>query len=195
VKALELASVLVLVLVACAAQSNTPASTPPAQSGDNNAPAVTPAPSSSTTITNTAPADTGAPSPASPGAPSTEPSPPPPAGTKTLPLVAVKSVGMHIGGGPNDAAGKAPFEKAIEQHFPDFLRCYRLVTEPGKGGTFGVDLHIERNGGKPRVEQPRTALGGDPFKSCMLSAFEAIDFPALKKPSVVSYSLRFTVEP
>ena len=112
-----------------------------------------------------------------------------------MPLVAVKSVGMHIGGGPNDAAGKAPFEKAIEQHFPDFLRCYRLVTEPGKSGTFGVDLHIDRGGGKPHVEQPRTGLGNEPFKACMVSAFEGVEFPALKKPSVVSYSLRFTVEP
>jgi len=103
---------------------------------------------------------------------------------------------MHIGGGPNDAAGKAPFEKAIEQRFPDFLRCYRLVTEPepGKGGTFGVDLHIARTGGKPRVEQPRSALGGEPFRACMLAVFESVEFPALKKPSVVSYSLRFTVE-
>ncbi|MGC4095224.1 MAG: hypothetical protein QM756_46345 [Polyangiaceae bacterium] len=109
--------------------------------------------------------------------------------------MAVKSVGMHIGGGPNDAAGKAPFEKAIEQRFPEFLRCYRLVTEPGKGGTFGVDLHIERGGGKPRVEQPRSALGTEPFRACMLSVFESVDFPPLKKPSVVSYSLRFSVEP
>jgi hypothetical protein len=108
--------------------------------------------------------------------------------------VSVKTIGLHVGGGPNDAAGKAPFLTALEQHFPDFLRCYRQVAEPGKGGSFGVDLHIERNGGHARVEQPRSVLAGDPFRACMVSAFEAVEFPQLKKPFVISYSLRFVVE-
>lgn len=189
VKALTLAPMLII--VACAEHSNAPGAASPTPAASNPIVVTPPETPNSNEASNagapTAPA-------AAPGAPSTEPSPPPPAGTPTLPAVAVHSVGMHIGGGPNDAEGKAPFERALEQHFPDFLRCYRLVTEPGKGGTFGVDLHIERAGGKPRVEQPRTALGGEPFRACMLTAFESVEFPALKKPSVVSYSLRFTVE-
>jgi hypothetical protein len=124
---------------------------------------------------------------------SNEPSPAPAPGTPTLPAVTVRNVGLHVGGGPNDAAGKAPFLTAIEQQFPEFLRCYRLVSEPGTGGTFGIDLHIERTGHHPRTEQPRTALGGDPFRECMIKAFEAVDFPRLQKPAVISYSVRFTV--
>jgi hypothetical protein len=108
--------------------------------------------------------------------------------------VNVKTVGLHVGGGPNDAAGKAPFITAVEQRFPDFLRCYRLVSEPGESGTFGVDLHIERGGGKPRVDQPRGGLGGEAFRACMISAFESVEFPHMKKPEVISYSLRFTVD-
>lgn len=189
VKALTLAPILIA--AACAEHSNAPGAAAPAPEPASSTVAV---PAESEKAPESVSPQAAATAPLSPGAPSTEPSPPPPAGTPTLPAVAVHSVGMHIGGGPNDAAGKAPFEQAIERRFPEFLRCYRLVTEPGKGGTFGVDLHIERSGGKPRVEQPRTALGGDPFRSCMLAAFESVEFPALKKPSVVSYSLRFTVD-
>jgi hypothetical protein len=112
-----------------------------------------------------------------------------------LPAVSIKTIGLHVGGGPNDADGKAPFLTAIEARFPEFLRCYPLVSEPGKGGSFGVDLHIERGGGRARIEQPRAALAGDAFRDCMVSAFSAVEFPTLKKPSVISYSLRFVVEP
>lgn len=133
--------------------------------------------------------------PPAPALPAGAVSPPPPAGTPSLPALSVHSVGMHVGGGPNDKLGKAPFENAIERRFPDFLRCYRLVDAPEKGGTFGVDLRIERGGGHPSVSQPRSALGGDDFRACMITAFESIEFPKLKKPSVVSYSLRFKVEP
>lgn len=129
---------------------------------------------------------------------STETPPPPPGepppGTLSLPAVSVKTVGLHVGGGPNDTEGKAPFLGALEQHFPDFLRCYPQVSEPGKGGSFGVDLRIGPNGGRARVEQPRSALEGDRFRACMVSAFEAIEFPQLKRPLVISYSLRFLVE-
>lgn len=111
-----------------------------------------------------------------------------------MPAISVNMIGLHVGGGPNDAASKAPFVTAIEQRFPDFLRCYRLVSEPGKGGSFGVDLHIERSGGHARIEQPRSALEGEPFRACMVKAFESVEFPQLKKPFVISYSLRFLVE-
>lgn len=180
-----------LFFAACAEQANTPPASPaPTEVSVAGSPESADAQPTAGAVVTAAP-----PAPAtSPGASASEPSPPPPAGTPTLPAVRVHSVGMHIGGGPNDANGKAPFERALEQRFPEFLRCYQLVTDPGKGGTFGVDLHIERGGGKPRVEQPRTALGGEPFRACMLSAFENVEFPALKKPSVVSYSVRFTVE-
>ncbi len=170
----------------------------PAQAPDNPAPAAagTADPAAPTAVDGAralpAPATAGTSEPSPPAA--SEPSPPPPAGTPALPAVTVKNVGLHVGGGPNDATFKAPLLKAIEQRFPDLLRCYRLVSDPGTGGTFGLDLHIERTGGKARVAQPRTALGDDTFKDCMVAAFESVSFPQLARPTVISYSLRFNVE-
>jgi hypothetical protein len=105
----------------------------------------------------------------------------------------VQSIGMHVGGGANDPASKAPFLRALEARFPAFLECFRLVPEPGSGGTFGVDLRVAAAGGPPSVEEPRTVLGGDAFRSCMLSAFESVAFEPTKKPVVISYSVRFTL--
>ena len=100
---------------------------------------------------------------------------------------------MHVGGGANDPASKAPFLKALEARFPALLECFRLVPEPGSGGTFGVDLRIGAAGGRPVVEEPRTAIPGDEFRSCMLAAFEAAVFEPTSKPVVISYSVRFTL--
>lgn len=118
----------------------------------------------------------------------------PSASTPPLPSLSVKYIGMHVGGGANDAASKAPFVRALEQRFPDFLECYRLAAEPGSGGTFGIDLRIPAQGGSPEVEQPRTAIPGEAFAECMLKAFRSVTFEPPKKPVVISYSLRFTLE-
>ena len=120
------------------------------------------------------------------------PSPPPPAGERSLPELTITSVGLHIGGGSNDDAARAPFKRAIEARFEDFRRCYLLVDEPGKGGTYGVDLFIGRDGGKPDVRQPRTGIKGAKFRDCMLAAFNTVSFEKPKAgPTVISYSLRF----
>jgi hypothetical protein len=127
--------------------------------------------------------------------PSSAPGAPPPAAAAggAMPELAVRTVGMHIGGGPNDDQTKAFFRKRVEERFDDFRRCYPLVTEPGKGGTFGADLAIGREGGKPKVKQPRTALG-TAFQECMVGAFSRVDFPKPPRgPTVISYSVRFTV--
>lgn len=116
---------------------------------------------------------------------------PPPA--PALPEVKVENIGLHIGGGPNDDASKQPFKQAIEPHFDDFRKCYALVDEPAKGGTFGVDLRVGRNGGKPEVHQPRTGIKGKKFRDCMVEAFKTVEFGKPHKPVVFSYSLRFTV--
>ena len=101
-------------------------------------------------------------------------------------------MGLHVGGGSNDEAEKEPFKRAIESRFDDFLRCYRMVQEPEKGGTFGVDLFIGRAGGKPDVRQPRTAMGGSEFRDCMVTAFSNVSFERPRAgPTVISYSLRF----
>jgi hypothetical protein len=112
----------------------------------------------------------------------------------SLPEIVVENVGLHIGGGANDDAGREPFKAAIRPHFSRFLRCYRLVEVPMKGGTFGVDLFIGREGGKPDVRQPRTGMAGPEFRRCMLDTFESIEFGRPERgPTVISYSLRFVV--
>ncbi len=112
----------------------------------------------------------------------------------SLPEITVTNVGLHIGGGPNDDATKAPFERAVRPHFEQFLRCYRYVNKPEAGGTFGVDLFIPREGGNPDVRQPRTGMGPEAFRDCVIEAFKQIEFERPKLgPTVISYSIRFDV--
>lgn len=99
---------------------------------------------------------------------------------------------MHIGGGPNDDGTKEPIKRSVEPHFDELRRCYALTPE-GEKGDFGVDLRIEREGGKAKVSHPRTAIKDKAFQACVVGVFEKIDF---RKPrtgaTVVSYSLRFS---
>ena len=123
-----------------------------------------------------------------------EPPATPPDPSKALPEVKIENVGMHIGGGPNDDASKAPYLKAVERHFDEFRACYVKVEEPAKGGTYGVDFHIGRNGGKAELKQPRTGMKGNEFRKCVLGVFESIEFDKPQKgATVVSYSLRFSL--
>ena len=141
-------------------------------------------------------AGTSTPSPAVPSAsaPSQPPSSPPAPPGRSLPEVKVENVGLHVGGGPNDDATKKPFLAAIEGRFDDFRACYAKVEEPEKGGTFGVDLHIGREGGKPKVEQPRTGMKGNEFRACVLEVFESVEFDKPKKgPTVISYSIKYSL--
>ena len=113
---------------------------------------------------------------------------------RSLPELKVENIGLHIGGGPNDAETKAPFLSAVAERFPAFMDCYRKNEEPAPGGRFGVDLHIARAGGHPRLEQPRTSLHGPDFRSCLTSVFESVEFQKPKRgPTTISYSLRFTL--
>jgi hypothetical protein len=166
------------------------------------APATAPAAQATETATAlppAAPAGAPAPSgdvspPANPPAPEAAASSPPASAPAqgSLPELTITNVGLHIGGGSNDDAARAPFKRAIEARFEDFRRCYLLVDEPGKGGTYGADLFIGRDGGKPDVRQPRTGMKGAKFRECMLAAFKAIEFEKPKAgPTVISYSLRF----
>ncbi len=106
----------------------------------------------------------------------------------------MRHIGMHIGGGPNDQDTKKPFLKAIEGGNLKYLTCYRLVKEPLKGGTFGVDLFVGVRGGVPEVRTTRQRLGGSEFESCMVDAFNAVHFKPTTKPTTLSYSLRFDVK-
>jgi biopolymer transport protein ExbD len=129
--------------------------------------------------------------PAAPPAPPVEPPAPP---AEALPEVKVEAFGLHIGGGPNDDASKRPILDAIAKHFDEFRACYVKVQEPAKGGTFGVDLRIGRDGGKAKVEQPRTGMKAAEFRDCVLKVFETVTFDKPPKgPTVVSYSLKFSL--
>jgi hypothetical protein len=110
----------------------------------------------------------------------------------SLPAVVVENIGMHIGGGPNDAVTKAPIGSSVAPHFEGFGACWSQVADPHRGGDFGVDLLIPAEGGRASVSHPRTRLGPDAFRDCVVHVFEGIDFA---KPrggkTTVSYSLRF----
>ncbi len=101
---------------------------------------------------------------------------------------------MHIGGESNSAESKRPFLRAIEAAEVEFLRCYRLVHAPLKGGTFGADLFVPAAGGQPEVRAVRQKLGGAEFERCMARALERVRFSARARPTVLSYSLRFELE-
>jgi hypothetical protein len=113
-----------------------------------------------------------------------------------LPELKVKLTGMHIGGGPNDAETKRPFISAIETGFERMRVCYQKAEEPTKGGTFGVDLRIERQGGHPKVQAVRTAMKGEALRLCLEQAFLGLDFgkPA-KGATVLSASVYFELSP
>ena len=119
--------------------------------------------------------------------------PPPIVDDEPLPNVTVKKIGLHIGGGPHDDETKRPIIESVKPHFDAMRGCWRHVQEPGKVNDFGVDLLIEREGGKAQVSNPRTAIKGDEFRDCMMKVFEGIEFlrPRTGK-TIVSYSVRFT---
>ncbi len=121
---------------------------------------------------------------------------PPPAASAApapLPHVKVENIGMHIGGGPNDALNKAPIAESVAPHFDEVRACWAKVDDPNKGGDFGVDLLIQPEGGRAKVSNPRTAIHPAAFKDCVVAVFEQIDFKRnLKGLTMVSYSLRFT---
>jgi hypothetical protein len=111
-----------------------------------------------------------------------------------LPELRVKSFGLHVGGTARDAAAREDFLKALERNSWRYLECYQLIEQPGSEGTFGADLRVGAEGGKPAVSGVRTKLKGAEFRSCMERALESTKFePAPSGRSVVvSYSLKFS---
>lgn len=155
-----------------------------------SAPAAAPSPSASAAVVPSA-EPTASASAAPPASAAAAPSAAPEA---PLPNVKVANIGMHIGGGPNDAVTKEPIHRSVIPHYDEFRRCFALVEDPKKGGTFGVDLLIDKAGGKPKsVTKPRSPMKPHEFSECMVHAFEQIDFQKPKGGNTkVSYSLRFT---
>lgn len=181
---------------ACAKPANerAPAAPPPSGGWAESAPAAEQQPG----VLPSAPSDLARPptSPAQPPeAPAFEAGPvTPERHGPPLPELSIKSFGLHIGGSAADAAARADFLKALEASTPSYLDCYRTIDEPGRTGTFGADLTVGGNGGKPRVGKPRTKLPGQSFQACMVRVLEGVSFP--RTPSgravVVSYSVKFS---
>jgi hypothetical protein len=108
----------------------------------------------------------------------------------------VENIGMHIGGGPNDAETKAPIGSSVAPHLAELVDCWSRLADPKRAGDFGVDLLIPREGGLASVSHPRTSLAPDAFRDCVVGVFARIEFskPRTGK-TTVSYSLRFTPTP
>ena len=100
---------------------------------------------------------------------------------------------MHVGGGPNDPATKAPIASSVAPHFPELAACWGQIADPTRAGDFGVDLLVPRDGGIAAVSHPRTTLGPGAFRDCVVGVFSRIEFAKpLTGRTTVSYSLRFT---
>jgi hypothetical protein len=113
-----------------------------------------------------------------------------------LPELKLQLSGLHIGGGPNDAVTKRPFIEVLESGFDAMRLCYAQVEQPEKGGTFSVDLRVERAGGHPTLQAVRTIMKGDRFRSCIEAAFRGLEFARpVKGQTVLSASVRFALEP
>lgn len=108
------------------------------------------------------------------------------------PRVTVRYIGMHIGGGPNDAATKAPFEHALADAFGAVTEC--CASAACSSGTFGLDLLVGKDGGRAQVSGVRTALPEGPAR-CIESAFGAVQFATPRHGATkLSYSIRL-IEP
>lgn len=111
-----------------------------------------------------------------------------------LPRLSYKHLGMHIGGESNSTESKRPWFNDIERHEEAILSCYRFVSEPRKGGSYGVDLYVSTKGGSPSVRGSRQKLGGEEFDGCMRQAFLGVDFHRPERPTVLSYSIFFELQ-
>lgn len=181
---------LLSLVAACAAPGAplvaAPGSSPGLAADGSEAPGMQPAAPGTGSGTGKAPSASFPPVPLPGGE---EPTP-----DKALPELRIEPLGMHVGGGKNDAEEKAPFHRALEQRFPAFMECYRLADDPWAGGSFGIDLKIPRAGGAPTAEQPRTRIRGAGFQECMVRAFGKVQFEKPKAgPTVISYSIRFVL--
>jgi len=199
VSQLHLSPVLFAALLATAC--GTPSATSPADGAPAISASAVAAPvvaSASAAVaplaSSSAPVPSAEPTASAAASASAAPSAAPVAPEVPLPNVKVANIGMHIGGGPNDAPTKEPIHRSVIPHYDEFRRCYALVEDPKKGGTFGIDLLIDKAGGKPKsVTKPRSPMKGHEFSECMVHAFEQIDFQKPKGGNTkVSYSLRFT---
>ena len=112
--------------------------------------------------------------------------------TDGTPHVRVRNIGLHIGGGPNDAVTKAPFLRQLAAEFDAFGRCYATTEAAGQRGTFGIDLLVPKEGGHPETSNPRTNLKGSAFRDCVVGVFGGVEFERPRRGATkLSYALSF----
>lgn len=180
-----------LVVSACGSEDRAPHAA--SQSVDKSASVQAPLPAPSATQVATLVEPPIAPTASASAAPSAAPSTSAEAPPSELPPVAVKNIGMHIGGGPNDDVTKAPIKRSVAPHFDAMRACFTKVTDQTKTGDVSLDLKIDKAGGKVEIQKFKSALKGEGFEECIREAFLAIDFEKPKTgTTIVSYSLRFT---
>lgn len=107
------------------------------------------------------------------------------------PDTGLRTVGLHVGGGPNDDTTRAKFIAPIERQFEAMLRCHTLAENRERNASVGVDLLIPTRGGRAELKDLRTALRGDQFDDCIRKAFLAVQFPRIQRPTMISYSMLF----
>lgn len=109
-----------------------------------------------------------------------------------LPAVDVRAIGMHIGGGPNDDANKAPLLASIAPHHPALARCWGSLAK-GARVELGVDAHVPARGGRAKIDHPRSTVKDAAFIECAIGVFAGIEFlpPKSGLDTTVSASLRF----
>ena len=186
---------LILAVTACKVpEASSP--TAPTSPGENDAESGSTIPGATAPGAPAAPGGAAPPPASDPGAPAAPGVPPVPNehSGPPLPELRVKSFGLHVGGAAKDTELRREVQRTLERGFPRYLDCYRLIEEPGSEGTFGADLVVAVDGGKAKVQQPRTKLKGEAFRACMIKAFESARFeaPSSGRAVVVSYSVKFS---
>lgn len=110
----------------------------------------------------------------------------------TRPAATVETLGLHLGGGTNDAEVRARILQKLEESFGALETCYGSANPSKLTRSFGVDLYVPAAGGGPEVRAVRTSIEGAEFKECVLTAYTALRFAKQSSgPLVVSYSVRF----
>lgn len=112
------------------------------------------------------------------------------------PEVDVRAIGMHIGGGPNDDANKAPLLASIAPHHPALGRCWAALPN-APTVELGIDARVPGKGGRAKIEHPRSTVKDASFVACAVAVFTEIEFlpPKSGLDTIVSASLRLKRAP
>ncbi|MEM9696469.1 MAG: hypothetical protein AAGA56_28250, partial [Myxococcota bacterium] len=81
----------------------------------------------------------------------------------------------------------------VAEHYDAMKRCWAMAEKPSRKATFGVDIRIPGEGGRPKISKPRSGLKGGGARACMVEVFERIEFPRQPRgvDRMVSYSVQF----